>query len=99
MTFKETALAKLAIRRYGLDSSQEFYWFDAAVELIESIQEDNQWIPVEDRLPKEWEKVIVTYDWVVESREFISWKWYDNWYDPYYQEWITHWMPLPLPPK
>jgi hypothetical protein len=56
-----------------------------------------EWISVEDRLPKDYQLVIVDggvarlqgdfwYSYTGSNGRFITWR-------------VTHWMPLPEPPK
>ena len=57
-----------------------------------------EWISVEDRLPKKDEIVIICTDEnFIYAGELIGDTWFldnDSW-----AETVTHWMPLPLPPK
>lgn len=61
-----------------------------------------KWISVEERLPKEWEAVLV---WsclgYTESAVWlgIPGKWRCTWDHTLLESEITHWMPLPDPPK
>jgi hypothetical protein len=67
------------------------------------------WIEVEERLPKNKQKILMTYNDLVMEGEFINQKFYHptgdacahvNGYCVHYpQEGITHWMPLPEPPR
>ncbi len=73
-----------------------------------------EWISVKDRLPKEYEPVLVTYKssssvgrkWCSDGLATIDkckiWHWWDSGDigDEVDEEnKITHWMPLPEPPK
>ena len=59
-----------------------------------------QWIPVEERLPEEGQRVLsVKEDGYVEINCITNrtGDWFSRAYDP--SSVITHWMPLPEPPK
>lgn len=64
-----------------------------------------KWIPVSERLPEEYEPVLV-YDPSVGHGQYVmnaTWSVY-GWetefdFDPCENPGITHWMPLPEPPK
>lgn len=56
----------------------------------------SEWISVEDRLPKQWETVLVFCDGI-RSTDFISST--GRWYEHIDHDSVTHWMPLPNPPK
>jgi hypothetical protein len=69
-----------------------------AVRLYEAGYRKQEWISVEDRLPKKHETVLVfinvgKYRFI--STDFLcsSGKWYDQGTD------VTHWIPLPKPPN
>ena len=56
----------------------------------------SEWISVDERLPKQWEMVLVFCDDIV-SIDFISSR--GRWYEHIDHDIVTHWMPLPEPPK
>lgn len=62
-----------------------------------------RWIPVEERLPEEWEDVLVWSKygfWEVAVYLGIPGKWRVLWnHDMVDEHIITHWLPLPEPPK
>ena len=69
--------------------------FESMADIIEHGQE---WIPVEERLPEEKQRVIVRCERVGTSVGWILW---GNWMTdigPGAGK-VTHWMPLPQPPK
>ena len=55
----------------------------------------DEWISVDERLPKQWEPVLIFNSGMVDI-DFISSSgvWYDH-----FPECVTHWMPLPEAPK
>ena len=55
-----------------------------------------EWVPVDDRLPKPFENVIVFRDGKIsiDYNEGNGWFAYD-----FNGKRVTHWMPLPQPPK
>lgn len=63
----------------------------------------SKWIPVTERLPKEWEEVLVwSYCGFCEVAVYlgIKGKWRVTWnHDLLEEDTVTHWMPLPEPPK
>ena len=66
-------------------------------EHLPTLTPPNEWVSVEERLPKEKQRVIVRCEHVGTSVGWILW---GNWMadigpDPGK---ITHWMPLPAPP-
>ena len=58
----------------------------------------SKWIPVSERLPKEFENVLVydSSDGMVEEA-FITR--HNEWVGVPMSDTVTHWMPLPEPPK
>lgn len=55
-----------------------------------------EWISVEEALPKQWEIVLVSSDGII-STDFIASS--GRWYEHIAHDAVTHWMPLPEPPK
>ena len=55
-----------------------------------------EWISVEERLPKRWEMVLVFCDDTI-STDFISSM--GRWFEHIDHDSVTHWMPLPEAPK
>lgn len=68
-------------------------------ENLPSVQPEQQWIPVEERLPEPWSLVLVTDTCKNVSMCQMSWgnkNWYDegeNWM--YFPDSVIAWMPLP----
>lgn len=72
------------------------------IDEVPSVQPEQQWIPVEERLPEPWDLVLVTdrhKDVRVCQMHFDSSNgWYDecdNWI--YFSTSVIAWMPLPEP--
>lgn len=65
------------------------------------------WISVEDRLPKEKQKVLVympadercDHEYICEALYNYAWHGWEDADEPIELEGITHWMPLPQPPR
>ena len=66
-----------------------------------------QWIPVEDELPKEKQKVIVympadercDHEYMCEALYNYAWHKWEDADEPIELEGVTHWMPLPEAPR
>lgn len=60
-----------------------------------------KWIPVTERLPEEYTRVIGFMAWKsMTAIEYQNGKWYSiDHLEPLPDEAVTHWMPLPKPPK
>ena len=68
---------------------------DALCETIEKLKKP-RWIPVTERLPEEYEYVLVTDGERVSTCFTVK----ENGRLRFYSDWsIAHWMPLPEPPK
>lgn len=87
-----------------------FDTYDGAVDFLiangVTIATDNnvgKWIPVTEKLPKEWEKVLAWSKFgFCEASVYlgISGKWRVTWNHALLeQDTVTHWMPLPEPPN
>jgi hypothetical protein len=59
-----------------------------------------QWIPVTERLPEEWNEVLVYIPHidVMTFAKLRGGSWYATW-DSMKLDHVSHWMPLPQPPK
>lgn len=65
-----------------------------------SLRPKGEWISVEDRLPKDWEDVLVLLqcgDCIVAARSGKYWR--ERWCHSMLDRPPTHWMPLPEPPN
>ena len=60
-----------------------------------------EWIPVTERLPREYTRVIGYMAWkAMTTIEYQHGKWYSiDHLEPLPDEAVSHWMPLPKPPK
>ena len=74
-----------------------------AADAIEKLSDRNvgKWIPVTERLPEEYTRVIGFMAWKsMTAIEYQNGKWYSiDHLEPLPDEAVTHWMPLPQPPK
>lgn len=94
--FEEDECLALSYR----DNKDGFYW------AVQIAREYSEWIPVNERLPKNDENVLA---YSRDKEMFIAWcgvlgrTWRDSFRDAPYDELvgisITHWMPLPPPPS
>ena len=59
-----------------------------------------KWIPVTERLPEEWSRVLVYIPHidVMTFAKMRAGSWYSTW-DSMKLDHVSHWMPLPTPPK
>ena len=101
-------IEKLIERLQNWDGIKPDREIDCAIEGLKALQAENdrlkkevqqmRWIPVEERLPEEKQRVIVRRERVGTSVGWILW---GNWMTdigPGAGK-VTHWMPLPNPPK
>lgn len=60
-----------------------------------------RWIPVTERLPREYTRVIGYMAWkAMTAIEYQNGRWYSiDHLEPLPDEAVSHWMPLPKPPK
>lgn len=63
-------------------------------------QKKGEWIPVTERLPEEYTRVIGFMTWkAMTAIEYQNGMWYSiDHLEPLPDEAVTHWMPLPEPP-
>jgi len=66
-------------------------------EIITELEEQNRWIPVEERLPEDGIVVLVMNDRVGIKSIAISRRDVGYWNNVRFE--TTHWMPLPAPPE
>lgn len=67
---------------------------------VAELEQERRWIPVAERLPNDWEDVLVRLqcgDCVVAVRSGTIWR--ERWTNTRLDREPTHWMPLPEPPK
>ena len=69
------------------------------IEELPSAQQ--RWIPVTERLPEEYTRVIGYMAWrAMTAIEYQHGRWYSiDHLEPLPDEAVSHWMPLPQPPK
>ena len=92
-----------------LDKAPEFDGHtDKDVMRVLTLQPNNfQWIPVEEELPEEKQKVLVympadercDHEYMCEALYNYAWHKWEDADEPIELEGITHWMPLPIPPR
>lgn len=63
--------------------------------------ENDRWIPVTERMPEEYTRVIGYMAWkAMTTIEYQHGRWYSiDHLEPLPDEAVSHWMPLPKPPK
>lgn len=68
---------------------------------LPSAQPEPRWIPVTERLPEEYTRVIGYMAWkAMTTIEYQHGRWYSiDHLEPLPDEAVSHWMPLPQPPK
>jgi hypothetical protein len=64
--------------------------------MTEQKQRADGWISVDDRTPREGQRVLTTYVGVYDYDVVTFWR--DNVNDHYGHQPATHWKPLPAPP-
>lgn len=71
------------------------------VELFRLIHSVPRWIPVTERMPVEYTRVIGYMAWkAMTAIEYQHGRWYSiDHLEPLPDEAVSHWMPLPQPPK
>ena len=77
----------------------EFYEVKKEIRALPSAQP--RWIPVTERLPLEYTRVIGYMAWkAMTAIEYQHGRWYSiDHLEPLPDEAVSHWMPLPQPPK
>ena len=77
------------------EQAKAYFWARKALQ--STLTPPNEWVSVEERLPKEKQRVIVRCERVGTSVGWILW---GNWMADIGPDAgkVTHWMPLPEPP-
>lgn len=92
----------------ALDSINCFGWVEESwktvrgtIEHAPAVQTEQRWIPVSERLPREYTRVIGYMAWkAMTAIEYQHGRWYSiDHLEPLPDEAVSHWMPLPKPPK
>lgn len=76
--------------------------FEAVIrETVEELKAQQRWIPVTERMPVEYTRVIGYMAWkAMTAIEYQHGRWYSiDHLEPLPDEAVSHWMPLPQPPK
>ena len=88
-----------------------FEWFKGNINLLEDVESmiqqaeqqmenEDGWISIEDRLPEDNQKALITNNDTIVIAEYLQKEFYVfEIQDTLAIEEITHWMPLPNPPK
>jgi len=90
-----TTLESSPKSRYGID---KFEVEHAILSL--PLEPQQEWIPVEEKLPESWWEYVVTREsGVVSTLEYDSQWWHWEWQEPMYGSRPIYWQPLPLAPQ
>lgn len=73
-------------------------WVQSAIANAPTLTPPNEWVSVEERLPREKQRVIVRCERVGTSVGWIIWGDWMTDIGPDAGK-VTHWMPLPAPPE
>ena len=100
-----------AINRHVKDRDAKTDIYNRAYEAIIISMEENhalreqvRWIPVNERLPEDYENVLLLLNGLVASSGFHNsiipqWSADGFYYHSYWYNTVTHWIPLPQPPE
>ena len=91
----DAGTAEAARAKMAADMETAYFWARKALQ--PTLTPPNEWVSVEERLPKEKQRVIVRCERVGTSVGWILW---GNWMADIGPDAgkVTHWMPLPEPP-
>ena len=81
----------------SIGSEHEIGFYNGFIQGAKWMQEQDEWISCEDRLPNNDKEYIISNNL---GNMFLAQYWEGNWiFDDYTFHNITHFMPLPSPPK
>lgn len=73
---------------------------ESAKEIVEGMPGEDEWITVEERLPEENDRYLVTIYCPILNHHCVETGWYaESGWDLGYQATVTAWMPIPEPYK
>lgn len=83
----------LTILNQSIDIAEQY----AESKVSELKAEIPKWISVEERMPKEWESILMVGGSVRSSGIYMENEFHSDFKLPLHKD-VTHWMPLPQPP-